>query len=142
MSDAGRTKAAAQAEYFEYRKRHHGLGVPSWDDITAEDRESWLRPARIHLTAADAYDREHGIVHLDTRDSTLPSRLAAEIAERQAAQYPNTLGAGEAYWLDAVNRTLAALAAVGAQREPTDNTMHLAINRWALRRFGAQGEAQ
>jgi hypothetical protein len=24
----------------------------------------------------------------------------------------------------------------------TDNTMHLAINRWALRRFGAQGEAQ
>ena len=23
-----------------------------------------------------------------------------------------------------------------------DNTMHLAINRWALRRFGAQGEAQ
>jgi hypothetical protein len=116
MSDAGRTEAAVVAVTDAAEPTLYA----SWTDGEEGERIRWETYQRIAaeaLAAADDWDREHGIVRLDIRDSTLPSRLAAEIAERQAARYPNTLGAGEAYWLDAVNRTLAALAAVGARGE-------------------------
>jgi len=61
MSDAGRTEAASEALYARY-----GAGVGAWRVVG----QSF---AKIALAAADAYDREHGIVRTDkrTRDDAI-----------------------------------------------------------------------
>jgi hypothetical protein len=76
MSDAGRTEAAAKA-IFEDQSPYH------WDDHDLPDdiRTVWRQEADVALAAADGYDREHGIVRVDTRDAATLHLVAAALLE-------------------------------------------------------------
>jgi hypothetical protein len=101
VSDAGRTEAAAVRLYKSVRP-----GTVPVDAIAGA------------LAAADGWDREHGIVRIDTRDEALRDLLlravlpAVDEIMHRGSDWKNVK-----YAAAVTDRVVAALAAVGAQGE-------------------------
>ena len=85
MASDPRTEAAAKAE-FEEDNDHC---PPGWDEASPALQESYIRSVRHGLAAADAADRDRGVVRVDTRDEATVERLALAFHDR-GCQGPET----------------------------------------------------
>jgi len=108
MSDAGRTEAAARAEFTADRHTAAEWDYPQNDTL----REAYRRAAEVALAAADRWDREHGIVRVDTRDEATLHLIAAALLDM-----PEVDPLGRVQDLTAAAQDLLSALSAGAQGE-------------------------